>query len=82
MGKTFRRVPEHFVSEEEMESNKIKRVDKKHQKVTMADGVHTSYLEDDEGGYAYVTQHQKNAFKKLSHKRERKVRFDVEEDDE
>lgn len=68
MSKTYRHVPSYELEENE-NSKKIKRIDKKHQIAEVTDGVFSHNLE--EGDVICGTPEQKKIAKKITKKHER-----------
>ena len=88
MGKTYRKVPESELLEEEKQSKKVKRIDKKHGEVIVSDGFYSHPIND--GAEIVVGDHvvrfegvvdpkAKKLAKKATAKRERRKKIEVEE---
>ena len=77
MSKTYRNVREDEL--EDVNEKKIKNIDKKHYKAKVTDGAYHKGIEDDEGGYLYVTNEQKKTFKKHSKKQQRNSKMPFED---
>ena len=91
MGKTYRNVPKHELLEEKIENKKVKRIDKKHDRVITADGVYSHPINDDAKIYmgdkvvsfeGINTPLGKRITKKMTNRKHRHEKIEMEEDND